>query len=123
VKRQLAAIGVAASLAVGIGGAADAAPRKPAVSMSATTAHSTPRVMYEMKKPAVHRAIVKARPRLQKLAKRYGTSYAFERDIWVCERTYKPLGKPGSKLYASDPTARALSECINATIKSHKMYD
>jgi hypothetical protein len=130
-KRSIGALALIGGLVLGSAPAVATQPaasvataaKKAPVSMSSTYAHSIPRVKHEAKKPAVRKAITKRQRNLRALAVRYKTSYAFERDIYVCELTYRPLAKPGSKAYALDPTADALSSCINLTIRQHKMFD
>lgn len=86
-------------------------------------AYSIDRVRHELKKSTVKKAVHKKSAKLKRDAKHYGTSYNFERDVYVCELTYRPIYKTSNKHYFSDPTAVALSECLNATIASHNMFD
>lgn len=85
--------------------------------------HSIQRVRVAMTDPEIQRVIVDTERELRDTATEFDTTFEFERDILVCEQIYVTLEPEVSPAYFDDPTASALSECINGSIASHDMME
>lgn len=81
--------------------------------------NSIQRVRTSMTDPEIQQAIVNTERELRDAATEFDTTFEFERDILICEQIYVTLEPAGSPAYFDDPTATALSECINLTIAAH----
>lgn len=82
---------------------------------------SIPRVAHELEAPAMRQIVADTAKELRDAATVYATTFEYERDILVCEQVYVPLLNENAPDYGDDPTALALSECLNRTIDAHDM--